>query len=194
MFAQTLQKYLPENALPYLQKWFGGYNVHLRLTRERQSKLGDYCKKKNGSHAISVNVTLSPSLFFFVLTHELAHLIAFETYGRGIAPHGKEWKQIYKEMLLESVCIYETDLQPIILKYARSPKANFMASSDLVRYFIKGEDSVFVEDLPVKAQFIYRRNVYVIEQKLRKNYLCIQLKTGRRFTFSPLAKVEHCKD
>jgi predicted SprT family Zn-dependent metalloprotease len=48
----------------------------------------------DNSHQITINGTLEPQLFFFVLTHELAHLIAFEKYGRRISPHGQEWKKL----------------------------------------------------------------------------------------------------
>jgi predicted SprT family Zn-dependent metalloprotease len=60
----------------------------------------------------------------------LAHLIAFEKFGRRISPHGNEWKMTFK-MLLESLEVYEDDLKPIIIKFSKSPKANFMASPDL---------------------------------------------------------------
>lgn len=191
---QILRNYLPGSALPYVQKWSEGYTVHIKISKNRKSKLGDYLKLQNGSHRISVNSALVPGLFFFVLTHELAHLIAFETYGRGIAPHGKEWKHIYREMLLDSLGVYEPELQQIMRKYARSPKANFMASPELVRYFEFEDDNFnFLEDLSVNEQFVYRGNRFSIEKKLRKNYLCKHLRTGRKFVFNPLAKVEYDK-
>jgi predicted SprT family Zn-dependent metalloprotease len=56
-----------------------------------------------------------------VLTHELAHLIAFEKYGRRISPHGNEWKKL-SENAFESLEVYEEDLKPIIIKFSKSPK------------------------------------------------------------------------
>ena len=102
MSIQSLEKYLPQNTLLYLRKWFSDYSIHIKVTRNRNSKLGDYRKLRDNSHEISINSTLAPQLFFFVLTHELAHLIAFEKFGRRIAPHGNEWKHTFREMLLES--------------------------------------------------------------------------------------------
>ena len=75
MSVSVLEKFLPENALPYLKIWFGSYPCHLKITKNRNSKLGDYRKLPDKSHQITVNGTLEPQLFFFVLTHELAHLI-----------------------------------------------------------------------------------------------------------------------
>ncbi|MEF9480208.1 hypothetical protein OWR28_23140 [Chryseobacterium sp. 1B4] len=91
-----------------------------------------------------------------MLTHELAHLIAFEKYGRRISPHGNEWKETFRNMLLESLEIYDEELRPIIIKFSKSPKANFMASPDLVRYFHteKQDDTLqFIEELK-KGEFL----------------------------------------
>ena len=193
MSISLLEKYLPENCLPYLKKWFGDYVIHIKITRGRNSKLGDYRKMVDKSHQITINSTLQPPLFFFVLTHELAHLLAFENYGHRISPHGAEWKNAFRIMLLESFAVYDEDLKPIILKFSKSPKANFMSSPDLVRYFhIEDyeDESSYIEDLEIRDQFIYRKQIYIIEEKRKKNYLCIQLDTGKKYIFKPLARVE----
>lgn len=195
MSIQSLEKYLPQNTLDYLRIWFSDYYIHIKVTRNRNSKLGDYRKLPDNSHEITVNSTLTPQLFFFVLTHELAHLIAFEKYGRRISPHGNEWKETFRNMLLESLEIYDEELKPIILKFSKSPKANFMASPDLVRYFHteKQDDRLhFIEQLQKGEFFIYRNEKYLLEGLIKKNYLCKNLATGRKYSFKPLARVEKC--
>ncbi|WP_343685734.1 SprT-like domain-containing protein [Chryseobacterium gleum] len=192
---QSLEKYLPQNTLKYLKIWFSDYYIHIKVTRNRNSKLGDYRKLPDNSHEITVNSTLTPQLFFFVLTHELAHLIAFEKYGRRISPHGNEWKETFRNMLLESLEIYDEELKPIIMKFSKSPKANFMASPDLVRYFHteKQDDTLhFIEELKKGEFFIYRNEKYLLEGLVKKNYLCKNLATGRKYSFKPLARVEKC--
>lgn len=195
MSIQSLEKYLPANTLQYLKNWFLDYYIHIKITRNRNSKLGDYRKLPDNSHEITINSTLPPQLFFFVLTHELAHLIAFEKYGRRISPHGNEWKETFRLMLLESVDVYEENLRPIIAKFSKSPKANFMASPDLVKYFhIEKQDDTlqFIEELQKGDYFIYRNEKYLLEGLIKKNYLCKNLATGRRYSFKPLARVEKC--
>lgn len=195
MSIQSLEKYLPPNTLQYLKPWFLDYYIHIKITRNRNSKLGDYRKLPDNSHEITINSTLPPQLFFFVLTHELAHLIAFEKYGRRISPHGNEWKETFRLMLLESVDVYEENLRPIIAKFSKSPKANFMASPDLVKYFhIEKQDDTlqFIEELQKGDYFIYRNEKYLLEGLIKKNYLCKNLATGRKYSFKPLARVEKC--
>ncbi|MGC4129427.1 MAG: transcription elongation protein SprT [Bergeyella sp.] len=190
MSITILQKYLPENTLPFLRKWFDNHHIHIRITKGRQSKLGDYRKMPDSSHEITVNSTLPPQLFFFVLTHELAHLVAFERFGRRISPHGAEWKNTFGEMLLESIAVYEEDFRHILLKFSKSPKANFMSSPDLVRYFhIEDDDSVLLENFQ-ENEFIYRKQRYKILEKAKKRYLCENIESGKKYYFKPLAKVQ----
>lgn len=194
MSVSLLEKYLPENSLSYLKKWFGNYFIHIKITKGRNSKLGDYRKRQDGSHEITINSTLEPQLFFFVLTHELAHLLAFEIFGNRILSHGKEWKHTFREMLLESIEVYSDDLKPIIVRFSKSPKANFMASTELVRFFYTNEKSnlQFVETLQQGDFFIYRKDKYLLEGLIKKNYLCKNVSSGRKYVFKPLAQVEKC--
>lgn len=188
----TLETYLPPNCLPLLKKWFADYVIHIKITKNRNSKLGDYRKLTDNSHQITINSTLEPQLFFFVLTHELAHLIAFDHYKR-IAAHGKEWKLVFGKMLLESLSVYEKELQSILIKFSKNPKANFMSSHDLVRYFHhKGlsYDDFFLENLVIGTQFIYKQERYTIEEIRKKLYLCIHFTNGKKYLFKPLTKVQ----
>lgn len=190
MSLQILQKYLPENTLPFLRLWFADYYIHIHISRNRESKLGDYRKMPDKSHKITLNSTLPPYLFFFVLTHELAHLHTFENFGRYTAPHGKEWKRVFREMLLESLEIYPEDLQIILRKFSKSPKANFMASDDLVRYFeSEKQGKTFIESLNENIRFVYKEKTYIIIQKRKKNYLCECLDNGKKYIFKPLVQV-----
>ncbi len=74
-------------------------------------------------------------------------------------------------MLLESLEVYDEDLKPIIMRFSKSPKANFMASPDLVRYFHteKQDDSLqFIEELQKGEFFIYRNEKYLFEGLVKK--------------------------
>lgn len=196
MSISILEQYLPSDTQPFLKRWFASYKIHIRITRDRNSKLGDYRKMPDKSHEISINSTLDRQLFFFVLTHELAHLIAFEKFGGRISAHGQEWKSTFREMLLESISIYTSDLQPVIRQFAKNPKANFMASPELVRYFHiddPDDSQVFVEQLAPDSEFLYKGDLYKMIEKKKKLYLCVNLKNSKKYLFRPLAKVEKNK-
>lgn len=193
MSIKTLEQYLPDNTFPFLKKWFADYYIHIKITKNRNSKLGDYRRLPDKSHQITVNSTLDKQLFFFVLTHELAHLLAFERFNFRISAHGREWKETFRDMLLESIDIYTDDLKPIISNFSKNPKANFMASPELVRYFHieDPEDNfIFVEDLLINDEFQYKGDVYRLLEKKKKLYLCVNLNNEKKYLFRPLAKVE----
>ena len=78
----TLQKYLPERAVDLVFELIKTNNVHLKIVNQRQTKHGDYRRMSNGTHVITVNNSLNKYAFLITLVHEIAHLVAFEKYGR----------------------------------------------------------------------------------------------------------------
>lgn len=188
---KNLENFLPNNALPFLEKWLQGHSCTIKITKDRRSKLGDYRRLSDKTHTISINANLVPELFFFVMTHEIAHLLAFFNY-QNIAPHGKEWKHTFRNLLLESIEIYSEALSPIILKFAKNPKANFMSSPELVKYFYSNciDNQCYIECLEQGEKFYYQSQFYQVEEKKKKRYLCKNLHSGRRYWFKSCAIVE----
>ncbi len=91
---KQLSNYLPpgtyEPVIAFLEK----YKVHLTVSRERKSILGDYRHRTHhDNHRISVNGNLNVYAFLVTLVHELAHLLTYEEYGNKVMAHGKEWKK-----------------------------------------------------------------------------------------------------
>src|SRR4051812_30314077 len=100
----ALKTYLPENSFEQVAHFLQHYKVHLTITRQRQSVLGDYRNAVKGkNHRISVNGDLNKFSFLITLLHELAHLLAFEQYSNRVLAHGKEWKLIYSSLLKDFI-------------------------------------------------------------------------------------------
>lgn len=187
----TLYTFLSQNSFFYIKKWLDGHSCHIKITKNRRSKLGDYRLMPDKTHLITINGDLDKELFFFVLTHEIAHLLAFYE-KRNILPHGQEWKNKFRALLVESISVYSENLRPLILNFTKNPKANFMSSPDLVKYFDKSktEKYLYVEDFEIGERFIYQTQVYLIEEKKKKRYLCKNMYSGRKYLFKSCAKVE----
>src|SRR6201986_783982 len=101
---EYLSRWIPGPAAPLILEYLNHYHVHLTITRERKSVLGDYRHAtRSSNHRISVNGNLNPYSFLITLIHELAHLVTFMEYGNGVNSHGKEWKAIYRKMLEEFI-------------------------------------------------------------------------------------------
>lgn len=193
----TLESFLPTGSYAPVMRYLQTYKVHLTITRERKTVLGDYRFAINGkNHRISVNGNLNPYAFLVTLLHELAHLVAFVKYGNHIDPHGAEWKQTYGEILQQFILlnVLPDDIKAEIKTMMKNPPATSCAEEGLSRvlrkYDKKPTNQVLVEEVPVNALFktedgrIFRR-----ESQLRKRIKCVEIKTGRTYLFSPVYDV-----
>lgn len=183
-----IENFIPKEAVPFIRKWIEGHYVIFKIKKQRTTKLGDYKKLKHG-HQITINENLDPYLFFFVLTHEIAHLLAFNQYSN-ILPHGKEWKNIFRQMILHSIDIYRDPiLKNHLIHFSKNPKASFSANPELVKYFSCTSNALTISSLAIEDIFEYRNKKYKIEKLLRKRYLCTEIKSGKKYLFSPNVEI-----
>ena len=95
-----LSPYLPEGSFEDVAAYLTEFEVHLTVTRERRTVLGDYRNRHSDkNHRISVNGNLNKYSFIITLLHELGHLLAYEKYGNRIPPHGEQWKIEFGKIL-----------------------------------------------------------------------------------------------
>lgn len=193
----ALQSFIPQGSYDAVMEYLLQYKVHLTVTRERKSVLGDYRFAVNGkNHRISINGNLNRYAFLITLLHELAHLIAFIRHGNRIASHGKEWKATYSEILhrFVSLHIFPPDVEQEIKISMKNPAAGSCAEDGLLRV-LRNHDTVkkgdkMVEEIEAGGLFrtedgrIFKRG-----QQLRKRIRCQEIKTGRIFLFSPVYEV-----
>ena len=191
MIPQEITAHLPKNADQFLVQWIKDYPVEIYLKRARKTKLGDY-QQRHGKHYISVNQGLDIYLTFFILTHEIAHLHAREKFGRKIQPHGKEWKNVFADLIYQTLHIYPAELQHILKKFAQNPRANFYAYAPLVKYFHHSEEkrAILLKDVPMGQKFRLRNKIYRKGQLRKIRYLCKELSTGKMYTIHSLAPIE----
>jgi len=193
----TLQSFLPEGAYDMVMQYLQHYKVHLTVTRERKSVLGDYRFAVNGkNHRISVNGNLNAFAFLITLLHELAHLVAFVRYGNKIASHGKEWKLTYEEILGQflQLNIFPPDIALEVRTTMRNPAAGSCAEDGLLRVLRKYDKhsgtKKLVEEIAEKSSFkTDDGRVFVRGDQLRKRIKCMELKTGKMYLFSPVYEV-----
>lgn len=195
-----LGRYVPEAALMYCFEQIKRYGVHLKIVNERLSRHGDYRKLPDGGHLITVNAGPNPYRFLITLIHELAHLVAFIEHGHHIRPHGKEWKQTFKLLMLPLLnpAVFPKELLPVLATHFKSPKASSSADARLDRELSRYDETVrgvFVEELPEGALFTYReKRIFKKGSKRRKRYECLELETKRNYLFQPNARVMPISD
>lgn len=197
----VLKKYLPERAVANCLELIQSTGVHLKIVNERVTRHGDYRRMPDGRHQITVNATLNQYRFLITLVHEIAHLVAFEKYGRRIKPHGLEWKHTFQHLMLPFIRpeIFPTKLLPLLAKHFRNPKASSSTDAKLsiaLKQF-DAQQSVnsYVFELPFGSVFrIHNGKMYQKGKKRVKRYECIELSSGRMFLFQPNAEVEIIKE
>lgn len=193
----TLQSFLPEGSYDTVMQYLLQYKVHLTITRERKSVLGDYRFAVNGkNHRISVNGNLNKFSFLITLLHELAHLVAFVKYGNRIVAHGAEWKRTYEEILRQflQLNIFPSDIAAEVKTTMRNPAAGSYAEDGLLRALRKYDDNAgnkkLVEEIAEKSAFkTDDGRVFLRGDQLRKRIRCVEIKTGRIYLFSPVYEV-----
>ena len=193
----TLQKYLPERAVEPCFELIKTHGVHLKVVNHRVTRHGDYRRMPGGGHQITVNASLNPYRFLITLVHEIAHLVAFEKFGRRIKPHGLEWKRTFQHLMIPFIRpeIFPSALLPLIAQHFKNPKAS--SSTDarlsiaLKAYDVEERVNQYVFEIPEGSTFrIYNGKLFKKGNKRIKRYECVELSTGKVYLFQPNAEVE----
>jgi predicted SprT family Zn-dependent metalloprotease len=193
-----LKDFLPEEAFEKVIEFFKIYPVRLKITHDRRSIRGDYRHPLPGRslHRISINGTLNPYSFLITLLHEIAHLLAYVEFQNRIAPHGKEWKAIFKKVL--SGFLYQNyfppDIESAVLRSLGNLKATTCADAELnraLKRYDHRQTLQFVESLPPKSHFqTTDGRVFEKMEKMRTRYRCREVKSGQLYFIPGMAEVK----
>jgi hypothetical protein len=196
---EILKKYLPEQAIEPVFELIVIHNVHLKIVNERQTRHGDYRKELDGRHQITVNANLNPYKFLITLVHEIAHLVAFEKFGRNIKPHGGEWKYTFQRLMIPFIRpeIFPNILLPLLARHFKNPSASSDTDATLslaLKQFDKANDKNYVFELPFGSIFRITNGKIFRKIALRtKRFECLEISSGKTYLFNPNAEVELLK-
>ena len=194
----ALSAYLPEGSFEDIAAYLTEYKVHLTVTRERTTVLGDYRNRHSDrNHRISVNGNLNKYSFMITLLHELGHLLAYEKYGTRIQPHSEQWKGEFGKLLARFITkkIFPADIEHWLTGSLANPAASSCAEDGLLRILKKYDPHkpgmYFVEQLPAGSLFkVKGGKIFSKGNRVRKRFLCKEVATGKLFLFSPVAEVQ----
>jgi hypothetical protein len=193
---EILQKFLPHQAVMPCFELLKSNQVHLKIVNERHSKHGDYKKKINGQHQITVNGSLNKYRFLITLIHEIAHLIAIEKYGSQIKSHGYEWKYTFQLLMLPFIKpeIFPNELLPLLAQHFKNPTASSDTDAHLAfalkKYDENHKNSTHIHQIQNGEKFKFRG---IIFQKIGlkvKRYECVELSSGRSYLFNANAQID----
>ena len=193
---ETLAKYIPEHAVKPAFDLIVANQVHLKIVNERQTRHGDYRRGHTGKHEITVNASLNKYRFLMTLIHEIAHLVAFEKFGRNIKPHGDEWKFTFQRLMVPFIRpeIFPGQLLPLLARHFKNPTASSDTDTTLslaLKQYDKENDKNYVFEIPYGSVFRIKNGKIFKKLAVRtKRFECIEISSGRTYLFNPNAEVE----
>ncbi len=192
----VLATYLPENSVDAVFELIKTYHIHFKIVNGRVTRHGDYRKNPDGSHQITVNATLNKYRFLMTTIHEIAHLVAFQKYGRFIKPHGLEWKQTFRLLMLPFINpqVFPAEVVPFVANHFKNPSASSDTDAILsmqLKKFDPPTTKVFVDELPLGTLFRIENGRVFKKGKLRvKLFECTDIKNNQVYLFKPNMQVE----
>lgn len=192
---EILYKYLPEAAVQKVFELIQKNGVHLKIVPKRQTRHGDYRRMPNGQHQITVNSSGNAYRFLITTLHEIAHLIAFEKYGRNIKPHGNEWKLIFQRTALPFLHpdVFPAPILGVFAHHLKNPKASSDTDIKLAHalsQFDAPTDKNRIFELPEGTIFLTKGRRFKKGKTRVKRIECLEVSTARIYLFHPMASVE----
>jgi SprT protein len=190
-----IKNYVPIASFDQLSEYLSQWQVNLIITRKRHTKHGDFRALPKGGHQITVNEMPNPYRFLITTLHEIAHLVAFKDFGLRIKPHGKEWKQVFKKIMLPFLVpeIFPDELLRVLQLHFRNPKASSDTDTQLavvLNKFDPANEKNYIFELESGSVFeIHNGRRFIRGKKRTKRYECREVEGKRLYLFSPHAQV-----
>jgi|TARA_B110000305_G_scaffold101136_1_gene113791 hypothetical protein len=172
-------------------------HLNIKIVKVRKTKHGDFKKLRNGSNQITLNHINNKYRFLITLIHELAHFKVYKNIKKRVNPHGVDWKNTYKLLMLPFLNnkIFPNDILSKLATHIKNPSASTDSDTNLVvalnKYDYFNDNKIFLNDLSEDCLFEYDQGkVFLVKRKLRKRYICKELSSGREYLFSPVARIK----
>lgn len=193
---QQLKQFLPEGFEEMIADLLFSAHIQFKIVKPRNTKLGDYRPAHSGKpHRITVNGNLNKFSFLITTVHEFAHLTTYLEFGRSVYPHGNEWKNHYRKLLIPVLDkkILPKDIENALINSLVNTKASSCADIPLMRvlknYDKQNESFVFIEDIEKNAHFMLQGKEFIKGELRRKRFLCEDVSNKKKYLIHTLAEV-----
>ena len=141
--------FVPKTSIPYIEKLLIDKKIIFLLKNKRKTKHGDFRITKDKKTLITLNKTKNKYQFLITLLHEIAHYETYIKYQNTVKPHGIEWKNNFRLLMLPFLnnYIFPDEILNNLINYIKNPKASTESDFNLIMSFVK---STFIMLLPVK--------------------------------------------
>lgn len=194
----SLKNHVPHCALAYTCELIMLYKVNLHIEVERKGRYGDYHPTHGPGNRITVNHNLNQYEFLITFLHELAHHTAYLKYGNKIEPHGKEWKNEFKQLMLpflRAENVFPNDIKFALIGHMRNPKYSHGADVKLLKVLMQYDTNrnyTTLDELAYGELFKMSTKAKLVLQKqntLRTYTNCVEVNSGKKYQVHSLAKI-----
>jgi SprT protein len=194
---EQLKSFLPSGFESMVADLIFSSPVVFKIVKPRNTKLGDFRAGTNQEKPqITVNGNLNPYSFLVTTLHEFAHLNVYLKHGFRVKPHGDEWKNEYRKLLVPAI---DTNLLPQdIINTLMNSLVNTKASSCsdihlmrvLKKYDTKNEDILHLEEIAQGSTFLLQGKTFIKGELRRKRYLCEEITTRKKYLVHALSEIK----
>lgn len=193
-YYDILSKFVPKQALDYIILLLQQEPVYLKITRQRKTKHGDFKAGIGRQNTITVNHNLNKYAFLITFLHEMAHLKVYKKYIRKRKPHGKEWKEEFKELMkpMLETHVFPEEIHDLFVAHMKNPKASTSSDIALVkalRIYDFPTNTLTLDDLEIGDLFTIHGKKFKLGEKRRTRFMCKELNTNKLYTINQLAEV-----
>jgi len=183
-----LQTHVPPASVDYCFQLWKSNPFELKLTRSRQTKVGDFTSRRTRSHPrITLNNDLNVYTFLLTYVHEVAHLHVYLSKGARVEPHGEEWKTTFTDLMIPLLweSVFPEEILHELRRHMINPKASSFADTALTRALQKFDKNaskfVMLSELPEGSIFQLNRKYFQKGKLRRTRILCREIKSKRDY-------------
>lgn len=183
----TLHQHLPERAVDYCFQLWKEKPFKLKLTKSRQTKIGDFTCKQSAQPRITLNHDLNQYTFLITYVHEVAHLHVFLEFGHRAEPHGERWKTAFQKLLepVLSTEIFPDEIFIPLKRHMQNPKASSFADVVLTKSLRSFDENahadIVLSDLPEGSTFRLNGRYFKKGKLKRTRVLCKEVNSKRQY-------------
>jgi len=182
-----LQTHVPASALEYCTNLWKQSPFELKVTKSRQTKVGDFTSKHTKNHPrITLNNDLNPYLFLVTYVHEVAHLRVYLQYGTRVDPHGEQWKSTFTDLMVPLLweSVFPDEILHELRRHMINPKASSFADTVLTqafRRFDRNTSQMELSEVPEGSIFRLQGKYFKKGKLRRTRVLCRELQSKRDY-------------